>query len=352
MPLGKQITGLIQSPLVSQTDRACAGWQEHEVLLVVALADAHEPDAVVTGPDPKVVRDGVRLLEQTPETNDDMCEEKMDLKTFKDTPPWEWPEDAGKMFLGIIGDDQAVESDRLLAVELAGNFTVISDELVDALLSILRNGEEPENMRAKAALSLGPVLDHADADGLDDDSAPISGATFLGIQESFRTLYMDTRLPKEVRRRILEASVRAPQDWHPDAIHTAYCSDDEAWKLTAVFSMRWVRGFDDQILEALKSVDPDILYEAVCAAGNWELSSAWSHITALVTSRETEKSLRLAAIDAVASIRPQEAGTILVDLTESDDEDIVEAVYEAMAMAEGLPDDEFDDDEDEDKFLH
>ncbi len=256
------------------------------------------------------------------------------------------------MFLGILGDDQAVKSDRLLAVELAGDFTVISDELVDALPSILRNGEEPENMRAKAALSLGPVLDHADADGLDDDSAPISGATFLGIQESFRTLYMDTRLPKEVRRRILEASVRAPQVWHPDVIHTAYCSDDEAWKLTAVFSMRWVRGFDDQILEALKSVDPDILYEAVCAASNWELSSAWSHITALVTSRETEKSLRLAAIDAVASIRPQEAGTILVDLTESDDEDIVEAVYEAMAMAEGLPDDEFDDDEDEDKFLH
>ncbi len=276
----------------------------------------------------------------------------MDLKTLKDTPPWDWPAGASKMLLGILGDDQAVQSDRLLAAELAGDFTVISDELVDALLSILRNGEEPENLRAKAALSLGPVLDHADTGGFDDDSVPISEATFLGIQESFRKLHMDADVPKEVRRRILEASVRAPQDWHQDAIHTAYCSEDEAWKLTAVFSMRWVRGFDDQILEALKNADPEIHYQAVCAAGNWVLAAAWSHITTLVTSRETEKLLRLAAIDAVAGIRPQEAGTILVDLTDSDDEDIVEAVYEAMAMAEGPPDDEFDDDEDEDQFVH
>ena len=62
----------------------------------------------------------------------------MDLKTLKDTPPWEWPEGAGKMFLEILRDGQADQSDRLLATELAGDFTVISDELVDALLSILR----------------------------------------------------------------------------------------------------------------------------------------------------------------------------------------------------------------------
>jgi hypothetical protein len=45
-----------------------------------------------------------------------------------------------------------------------------------------------------------------------------------------------------------------------------------------VFSMRWVRGFDDQILKALKSEDPEINYQAVIAAGNWELDGAWRHI--------------------------------------------------------------------------
>ena len=274
----------------------------------------------------------------------------MDLKTLKNTPPWDWPEGTSKMLLGILGDERAVESERLLAVELAGDFTVIGDDIVDALLSILRNGEEPENLRAKAALSLGPALDHADTEmyGFDDDSVLISEEVFVGIQETLRKLYTSADVPKEVRRRILEASGRAMQDWHQDAIQTAYRSDDEAWKATAVFSMCWVRGFDEEILEALKSADPEIHYQAVCAAGNWEVAAAWPHVAALVTSRATEKNLRLAAIDAVASIHPQEAGMILHDLTDSDDEDIVEAVHEAMAVAEGpYLDDELDDDEDE-----
>jgi len=275
----------------------------------------------------------------------------MHLKTLKDTPPWEWPENAGEMFLETLRDDRADKSDRLLAAELAGDFTVINDKLADALLSILCNGDESEKLRGKAAISLGPALEYADTDGFDDlDYVPISEQTFRRIQETLQKLYTDAGIPKEVRRRILEASVRAPQDWHQDAIRDAYSSGDEDWELTAVFCMQFVRGFDDQILESLDSKNPDIHYEAVCAAGTWEVDAAWPHIVALVTSEETEKSVLLAAIDAVAGIRPQEAGAILVDLTDSDDEDVVEAAYESMAMAEEPLDDEYDDEND--KFLH
>ena len=273
----------------------------------------------------------------------------MNLKALKDTPPWDWPEGTGKVLLDILRTDRPPESDLLLAAELAGDFTVINDELVDALLSILRSGDKSEKVRGKAAISLGPVLEHADTEGFEDaDDLPIAERTFHRIQESLRKLYMDASVPKEVRRRILEASVRAPQDWHRDAVRAAYASDDEAWRLTAVFCMRFVRGFDEQILEALDSTNPDIHYEAVCAAGNWEVDAAWPHVAALVTSGETDKPLLLAAIDAVASIRPHEAAEILDDLADSDDEDIVEAVDEAMAMAEGAAgaDDEFDDDDD------
>jgi hypothetical protein len=160
------------------------------------------------------------------------------------------------------------------------------------------------------------------------------------IQESLCKLYMDAGVPKDVRRRILEVSVRAPQNWHQEAVCAAYGSDDEAWRLTAVFCMRFVRGFDEQIGEALESRNPDIHYEAVRAAGTWEVDAAWPHIAALVTSGGTDKPLLLAAIEAVASIRPREAAGILDDLTDSDDEDIVEAVSDAMAMAEGLSDED------------
>lgn len=273
----------------------------------------------------------------------------MNLTTLKDIPPWDWPEGTGKMLLDILRDARSSGSDLLLATELAGNFTVIDDELVDALLSILRSGDKPEEVRGRAAISLGPILEDADTEAFEDaDDRPITERTFHGIQQSLRALYMDADVPKEVRRRILEASVRAPEDWHQDAIHAAYSSDDELWKLTAVFCMRFVRRFEEQILEALESTNPDIHYEAVLAAGNWALDAAWPHVAALITSRETDKPLLLAAIEAAANIRPYEAAEILCDLADSDDEDIVAAVDEAMAITEGPSHEDEDDDLDDD----
>jgi hypothetical protein len=260
--------------------------------------------------------------------------DQMNLKILLDTPPWDWPNDAGKTFQEILIDSKASESDRLVAAELAGDFTVINDELADALMAVVCNAGQPEQLRARAAISLGPVLEHADTEGFEDpDDAPITEPMFWKIQESLHRLYLDDSVPKEVRRRILEASVRAPQNWHKDAIRDAYSSEDKDLVLTAVFSMRWVRGFDNQILKALKSAYVEIQYEAVNAAGNWELDAAWSHILALVNNAETAKPLLLAAISAAASIRPQEAGAALIDLAASDDEEIAEAVEEAIAMS-------------------
>jgi len=137
----------------------------------------------------------------------------------------------------------------------------------EALLSILRRGDRSEEVRGRAVISLGPILEHADTQGFEDaDDLPITERAFHTLQESLRKLYRDANVPKEVRRRILEASVRAPQDWHEDAIRVAYSSGDEVWRLTAVFCMRFVRGFEEQILEALDTEKPDIHYEAVVAA--------------------------------------------------------------------------------------
>ncbi len=279
----------------------------------------------------------------------------MDLKTLKGTPPWDWPGNADNMLYGILRDRQADASDRLLAADLAGNFTVINDPLADALLSIVKSGDEPEALRGQAAISLGPALEHADTSEFEDpDDVLISEETFNRVKRSLRSLFMDADLPDDVRRQILEASVRAPQDWHWKAVQAAYASDDESWRLTGVFCMRFIRGFEAQILEALNSDNPDMRYEAVCAAGNWEIDAAWPHVAALVTAEQTDKPLLLAAIEAVAIIRPEEAPEVLVDLTDSDDEDIADAAFEALALAE-LPNDEedFDEDEDEDdKYLH
>jgi hypothetical protein len=77
--------------------------------------------------------------------------------------------------------------------------------------SITEGRHEPENLRGQAVISLGPVLEQADTDGFENPGdVPIVQKTFVRIQETLFKLYMDGDVPKEVRRRILEASVRAP----------------------------------------------------------------------------------------------------------------------------------------------
>ena len=259
----------------------------------------------------------------------------MDLHALKDAPPWDWPEGTAEKLLSVLRDEQATEPDRVLAAEMAGDLTVVNDELVEALLAILPNSEESQEVRARAAISLGPILEYADTEGFEDsDDVPISERHFQQIQKSLRELYMDEQIPKEVRRRILEASVRAPQEWHKNAVLAAYSSGDNAWKLTAVFCMRFLPGFDKQIVEELENENPDIQLEAVLAAANWEVAAGWPQIAAFIHSGRTPKPLLLAAIEAVPSIRPQEASEVLSGLIDSDDEDIAEAVLEALAMVE------------------
>jgi hypothetical protein len=129
----------------------------------------------------------------------------MDLKALQDTPPWDWPRDAGKRFREILIDSRAKESDRLVAAELAGDFTVINDDLADTLMAIIRSVAEREQLRAQAAISLGPVLEHADTFGFEDPGdVPISEHAFSTIKDSLHALYLDNNNGKEVRRRILE----------------------------------------------------------------------------------------------------------------------------------------------------
>jgi hypothetical protein len=275
------------------------------------------------------------------------------LRALQATPPWEWPQDAGATILSALRDAQVRPSERLLAAELGGDFVVINEELACALLSILRDKAEPEDLRSQAAISMGAVLEAMDqADPVIDDpeDAPISADTFEEIQQTLRSLHDDPRVPDEVRRHALESSARAERDWHAAAVRAALASADPAWRLTAVFCMQLVRGFEAEILEALQSTQPEIRYEAVCAAGTWALDGAWPLVTSLAASEKTEKGLRLAAIAAVGWIRPQQAPEVLGDLVDSDDEDVAEAAVDALALAEGGLDNEGEDeDEDEDK---
>ncbi|MCJ8499952.1 HEAT repeat domain-containing protein [Desulfatitalea alkaliphila] len=278
----------------------------------------------------------------------------MDVKKLLEMEPWQWPAETADLLRDLLGRKDADPEERLVAAELAGDYVVMCDGLAAALLTILNDARAPEALRATAAISLGPALENADLMGFDDpEDILISEAVYMAVQQTLQALCQDEQAPKEVRRRALEAAVRAPMDWQQDAVRKAYGAGDPEWRLTAVFCMAYVEGFEQEILEALQSEDPDIRYHAVQAAGNWELEAAWDEIVPLALSDRTDKTLRLAAIDAVIGIRPEEASLALTELMADMDEDIVAAVFEALAMhgilwdAEEDLEDMDDDDDDE-----
>ena len=273
------------------------------------------------------------------------------IEQLRDTPPWDWPEDAGEIFRDYLNDKAAPASERLIAAELAGDSVVIDDDLAEVLMRVVSDPDETEIVRAKAVISFGPALELADTEGFDDpldlDTVPISEEMFHKIQEGLRNLYLGNTASKEVRRRILEASVRAPQEWHRDAVRQAWSSGDRDWMLTAVFCMKSIRGFDNEILQALKSEDGEIRAEAAEAAVNWRLAPAWPVIRSILTGGGQPKGVLLPSIEAAASIQPEEARPLLEEFTDSEDEDIIEAAEDALAMANA--ENEFDDDEFDDE---
>ena len=273
----------------------------------------------------------------------------MDLENLAGMPAYNWPPNADEIIWKVLRNRDADESDRQLAAEMAGEYVVIGEQLAAELLLIVTDPDEDEELRAVSAISFGAALEHADMMGFDDpDDILLSEKTCKKIQKTLRKIYMDTDSPKLLRRRVLEASVRAPAEWHKEAVRAAYEDDDEEWKLTAVFCMVYIIGFENQIQEALGNKNTDIHFHAIRAAGAWEMLSAWDHVSALVKSKDVEKEILMAAMESAALIRPEEAEGLLAPLLESDDEEIVAAAEEALALANAdfdYYDDEIDEDE-------
>lgn len=260
----------------------------------------------------------------------------MDLHTLKNLPPWDWPESAADVLLDAITDRSMPEADRLLAAELAGDTTVVDARIARQLLTVLEASDEPERLRAQAAISLGPALEYVDTMGGDDEESPLHDEDFLEVQSRLRAAFDDPGVPVNVRRSVLEASVRAPQPWHQASIEAAYASQEPAWRLTAVFCMRYVKGFEARILASLDDEQPDIRRQAVLAAGEWELAAAWPAVEEILASGR-DKELVLAAIEAAAGMDPNKAEPLLSVLTESGDTDIASSAWEALASMEGPP---------------
>ena len=235
-------------------------------------------------------------------------------------------------------------------------FDRISVEMDDALareiLAIIA-GDASDDIRADAVVALGPAVEECGIEYMDEEDvldmgfagAPLSKEAFRELTSALRAVYEDESQPTIVRRRALEVLVRDPQPWQKDAIRRDFASQDRDWKMTALFAMGYVRGFEPELLDVLRTGDGDLLYEAVRAAGNAEVVEAAPILEAFALSEETDRDVRLEAIAALPSVDP-ECFDLLDELAESTDEQVRGAAEQALEELQMFGED-LDEDEEE-----
>ncbi len=263
------------------------------------------------------------------------------LDDLKYRPPWEWPEDAKERLVAALG---AVDVDqRRTAAALASD--AMDDELAAVVLERAMAADEDEEVRASAAIALGPSLEECDIEGFDHEIAepPLAEAVFERIATGLERLYREPSAPKLVRRRALEAAVRAPRPWQTAAVRAAWASGDTEWQATAAFCMGWLRDLDGELAEALGASDPSVVAAAVrgAAGGGRQLTPKIERRIVEVLREAEDPALIHDAIEALASGETDASSELLEELSESDDEEIAELAEEALTMR-GLtaPDDE------------
>lgn len=268
------------------------------------------------------------------------------LRELADISPCDWPDKADRIIMTALRSMDAEE--RQMAISLAGENLVMSDHMASALLAIVADYAAAPDERGNAAIALGPALEECDLMGEDDpwSEAPISKAKYAEVRAELQRAWSDESSDDLVRRRALEASVRAPESWHADAIREAFSRDDRLWQLTALFCAGHITGFDREVIAALDAKDEELLFEAVTAAGARELRLAGPHLLSLASSNGTPRHLRQAAIEALAHVDVPGRTRVLEDLAASDDAELADIASFALTEMNAFRDVEEWDEED------
>ncbi len=196
--------------------------------------------------------------------------------------------------------------------------------LVEPLTKLLRSDEAPA-VRAAAARTLALFVEM----GVEGD---LPEARYRQAQEALLAACRDAGETVEVRRRALEAVATAGGDEIAQLIEEACQAEAQAMRVSALYAMgshgnaqRW----QQRVLQALHSTDPEMRYEAAVASGKLDLAEAVP--TLIELTEDVDDDVRQAAILSLGFIAADEAtGEVLTSLLEDEDESIREAAEEAL----------------------
>jgi len=220
----------------------------------------------------------------------------------------------------LEGDDAEL---KLRALDFTPDL-VDGDSLAIRHLELVEDADEPRDVRVRAAVALGPVLEECES-GWEDSwrESPLSPQGYRLVQRRLERVYRRAEAPEAVRRAVLESSARAPEPWHRGAVRAGWRSEDPAWRRTAVRAMGQIGGFEETLAEAMEADDERVVATALRAMA--ESGSEPAAVEALVgfaCDDETPCECRLAAIEGLRFVDSSEARRVLARLTDCS-EDLV-----------------------------
>lgn len=216
---------------------------------------------------------------------------------------------------------------REVSARILGEYE--SDHLVPVFLNIL-SGDADSQVRAAAAAALGRYIYLGEIEELPQH-------TLNEIADKLMQVY-NSQQAAIVRRRALEALGYSSREEIPSMIEMAYYSNSHDWIVSALFAMG--RSLSSQwnplVMEMLENDDPEILFEAVRAAGELELKLASPLLIELLDHSDSD--IRMAAVWSLSQIGGEGVEEALTDLYEDvdDDEeaDIIEQALDNLQFTE------------------
>ncbi len=230
--------------------------------------------------------------------------------------------------LGYLALDDLDFGVRSSGIELL--WTNESLILLSRLIDLAENDESTE-VRASATSEIGRFILLGEYGDIPEQEATRSQDVAIGLLN-------DMSEDIQVRRRALEAISNSSLDFVAEAIQDAYESDEHLMRVSAVFAMG--RTYDSElwreaVLRELRNDDPEIRYEAARAAGELEIEEAVALLGQLAVLDERE--IKQVAIWSLGEIGGSHAMRLLTalaeDAEEAEDEDLKEAIEDAIGYA-------------------
>ena len=256
-----------------------------------------------------------------------------------------WPEITLERKISLLADlEEMMGADTKLSCDETAKFALTDEfpEVRAAAIALLGECDDP-----KLVVTFCDLLENDENDLVQIAAAEALGKyVLLGELEEIPAKAYEMSLKaltnkltahpsKELHQELVKSLAYSSQPEITPLIENAFKNPDPSWQLTAVIAMgrsadnRW----EKPILQIIESGSPDLLMEAITAAGELELTSAREPLFQFLEDEEDDAELRALIILALAKIGGDTVKSVLQRLMEETEDD-EEAEIIAMALDE------------------